>query len=344
MNRVLANAGLRFRQAAAAGNVESMQFIYLSHQIDILEFGRDTKKTAAHWAAQKGHAEALRLLHNWGDPFTLRDRENHLPAELAQTSECKQVFALIALGNDALRITKQIFPQNFLEDSPPEMKRALIEWRAKTEACMEKKLIEFICHLKTSLCTEFAAAKSQSHLNCPQELIEWLESNYAHLIRIYEHPTLLKFSGRQYVGACGEKSLVSYTYLTSLAKTIFPVDRVAFIESPSNNHAFVVLNLNQALPITAQKAWDLAFVVDAFEERSFFFSQSEAMKAPMTMDALKTITVLYSSREFSLPKTPWKPIKTFQLLQNKRKEMEEKAANRLRHLQAQRVLSSQIAP
>lgn len=77
-----------FRQAAAIGNLEQLKALYESGQVaDINEGGKDTMKTALHWAAQKGHLKAVQYIITLkGVRIDALDKEGNTPFNLCAQS------------------------------------------------------------------------------------------------------------------------------------------------------------------------------------------------------------------------------------------------------------------
>ncbi len=103
---------LEFRQAAYENKTKTM--LALSDRgVNIDSKGIVSGQTAAHRAAAKGNAEALRLLFNLGANFDLQDSDGKTPQEHAQSPETTMIFALIRSGKGAIAARKIFYPTAF---------------------------------------------------------------------------------------------------------------------------------------------------------------------------------------------------------------------------------------
>lgn len=84
--------GLKFRQAAASGNLNACQ--NLRSQVKINDAGADSGKTALHWASQNGHARVVSFLIDNGAKITL-DKDDRTPFALAQRAGRKHICRIL---------------------------------------------------------------------------------------------------------------------------------------------------------------------------------------------------------------------------------------------------------
>lgn len=342
MNVTSINLGMSFRQAAADGDIASMHALYSSYclndspNLNIFESDSSTGKSAAHFAAEKGHAAVLRLLHSIGDSFTRVDAKGFTPAQLARDAECKRVFELVSLGKKALEAADQVFPHKIIVKNCEGMEcMSFLNWRRKVTEITSEKVLDATKKLFECLMKEYYEARLKGEcLNCQHE-IKWIQSQSNLLIHLYDNYNTLDLAIKmgQQAGACGELSTVSYVYLTSMIKTNFSVDQVG-VTNGANNHAFVVLNRNQKLDLTNLNGWTQTLLIDPLAGRSFFYenlivvAQSAIKAALLTSGSLE---LLASSKKISTP-TAWQPNKTIEMLQKIKSTVEGCTGARLSEL------------
>jgi hypothetical protein len=333
------NPGQQFREAAAHGDVALMHSLYVNNSLDICEAGPKSGKSAAHQAAEKGHAAALRFLHSLGDSFSSVDKGGFTPMQLATEPECKDVFELVSLGKGALKAADQVFPHKIVvSNREPQQTLDLYAFRQVVTSAIEKKLLNIAKERFSNLFIDYQkAALSNSRLNCWSELSEWMHSHNNSLIHLYENYIILDTAIKmnQRAGACGENSSVSYVFLTGVAKTSFSVDRVGVVDGVAKNHSFVILNRDQNREITDLVGWSKVLIIDSLYGRSFFYENLACVIEP-TVDARllkpESLELLCSSKKASLPETSWKPTKVFAHLQKLTSTIETCAVKRLSEL------------
>lgn len=332
------NPGLRFRQAAADGDRATMESIYSTHMqnspsnLIIFETGISSGKTAAHRAAEKGHASILRLLHSLGDTFSIEDNKGNTPLQLAINKECIRVFELATLGKQALAAAALIFPKTIDEETcTAKVKKPFLSWRKLVEEKTSEKVGDITQKLVDSLKAELLEVSSKNKSlgyfssqsewkKCRSEWTAWMYCQNKSLVYIFSnyYKMELAIKMKQDTRACGESSASSYVYLTSEAKTDFPVDQVGLTDGISN-HAFVMLDRNQNLEISDLRGWDNALIIDSFEQRSFFYenidlvAQTSIKNEKLRKDG--SLHILCSTKKNSPPATLWQPTKTIQFLQ-----------------------------
>lgn len=329
MSTSLVNLGLRFRQAAAEGDTTTMESLYSTYRqnstsnLDIREAGASSGKTAGHRGAEKGHASVLRLLHSLGDDFSKVDHKGFTPSQLATNKECIRVFELVTLGKQALAAAAQIFPKKIVvENCTASDNKSFLGWRLSVQKNTSEKVLDITKKLFTCLFTEYQEALlNNKNLDCFSSLSKWLKCQSSSLIHIYDNYYQLELAikMKQDAGACGEASSSSYVYLTSEAKTIFPVDQVGITIDGIDNHAFVMLDRNQNLEISDLHGWNNALLIDSLEQRSFFYENIDLVAQTSIKNEVlrkaESLELLCSSKKISPPVTPWQPTKTIQMLQ-----------------------------
>lgn len=341
--------GMQFRLAAARGDTKSMLAMYKSKSItNIREAGKNSGKTAAHFAAEKGQATALRLLFSLGDPLNGTDLQGQTPEQLASTQECKEVFKLIEIGRKALEVSLKIFPITVHCDKCNTIElEKFLKWRDALKDKVLKSTTEVGQMQARDLMEEYKEAKKKKEsLNCGEDLCDWYDSYGCTLSDLYIHFYMLDLSAKLNVnyGGCGERSTASYTYLTSRVKTHFPVDRVS-VFTAENNHAFVVLNRNQNLPLHNLNGWNKALIIDGFENRIYFYENLEvSQSAEVTPQTLVegSLQIVYSTKALSPPKTPWQPKETIKKIKEHKIKLEDEIATKLDVLIKERAPNSDL--
>lgn len=283
-----------FRQAASEGDIPFMKS--LRGCADLLGAGPDSKKTAAHRAAEKGHASVLRLLYNWGDTFEKKDRRDKTPEQLTRNAECKTIFDLAKLAKQTVATMDKIFPQKF--DVDAEADRLFALNRRAIGGATEKMALDCAKELLAIVDEEAAAAPLEQK---KQIFEQWKQSQCLTLARLYEPiSTLMSWEQEKTrAGACGENSSVALAYLVHIVKTRYLAELVVS-EKGKRNHCFVFMNRKPDPDIN--EGWEGALLVDAFYRKSFFLEHVAAAEAPFRLESLE---LLRSSSRTPPPEAPW---------------------------------------
>ncbi|MFA6037397.1 MAG: ankyrin repeat domain-containing protein [Legionellales bacterium] len=291
---------LELRQNAAKGNIEAIESLLLKAEknnitININSKGPQSGKTAAHFAAAGNHASMLRLLHNLGADFTLKDNEGNIPFALTKSEECQTVFSLVELGLRALEATQKTFPHSVDVNYDNENSKKLSEFRNKTLECVEAAVKISASNIMKSIDI------TKIETNKLYEIVDFL-------FQLHDHYETIKLSKENNfnLGACAEMSAASFVSLANDNSHNFCVDQFTFSNlkksdphSNFNDHTIAILNRNSQnkLPNSLSQA----LIVDALSEKYklvFFEHMHMANQSLMKrcyFDSLENIKLICSS-------------------------------------------------
>lgn len=244
---------VQFRQAAGEGNIVLMR--QLAPSVDPMEADPSTKQTAAHRAAEKGHAAVLQYLFGLGDTFEKKDREGKTAEQLANNSACIEVFELVRLAGETNRFVDKVFPNRV--DVEAVVDPNFVPFREATEICANRMANEKVGELWKVVKEECMAA--------PEPLKKEIYAQWRHQCSLLSYfylsyITLLVWKGETVrSGACAETTSVGFAYLNYVKKSRYSVEWVQVEEN--NNHAFIILNGS--------------LVIDLFYRKSFFCAHQD---------------------------------------------------------------------
>ena len=307
--------GELFRNAANKNNVNEMFTLYRTHgkkpEFDIKAAGPTSGKTAAHRAAMKGHASALRLLHSLGDTFEKKDNEGCTPEQLTSDPKCKQVFALAALGRKAMAAAINVFPIPIYPDKLPDagVGNQFLVFRMKKTALADKGL-RFMDDIQVTLVKE--ATETTAKCN-KQAVFMWFNQEVLRIGNLVDNYYTLEQAKAcgQKGGADGDRCEVAFTYLVSIAKTEFLVEQIEVNEGGRKNHNFLVLNRCEGA-LTAQGLSE-ALIIDSLASQTFFFENFDQISHPLIKDGLFPKWFLHppcTNKPISTPPPGWAPVST----------------------------------
>lgn len=309
----------RFRQYASVGNTAAMLNIFRSGKLKNLDVGGpDAGKTAAHWAAEKGHAAVLRLLASLGDTFIAKNNAGFTAAEISTTPECSQVFVLVSAAQETLKVCDRIFPQKLDVqkcDKDQWKKLAAARFSITEKSSVELEKIAIV--LLSNLLNECMAAK-RNHSVDFDTFNKWVYDFNMHMSEFFPIYRILELALKNDLleGACGENSAAGYAYLSTHHAKL-SIDRVTILTRP-DNHAFLVLNRNQDLAINDFTGWKMALIVDPFARTFFFYENiSHIEKSLIPKEILtSTVTMVNGNKKLTPPSgLPWIPQETLKMMQ-----------------------------
>ena len=313
--------GELFRNAANKNNVNEMLTLYRTHgkkptsEFDIRAPGPLSGKTAAHRAALKGHASALRLLHSLGDTFEQKDKDGCTPEQLASDPKCKQVFALAALGRKAMAAAIGVFPQPFIMDQTMPMTSYMQfdRFRNARDTFAKVRAFSFINELKAALAKEESEAAERYDTGSAWV---WLTPECMRVVNLIDNYYTLEGAQicRQKGGACGDRCDVAFTYLASIAKTGVLVEQIDVDEGGGKNHDFLVLNRREGE--FTEKGLSEALIIDVLAGQTFFFENFNHIPHPLIKEGLsEKWSIPCSNKPISNPPPKWRPVKTLARVQ-----------------------------
>lgn len=284
---------IQFRQAAADNNIDLMR--QLAKSVNPFEAGPTSLKTAAHRAAEKGHAAVLRFLFNLGDTFDRQDGQGKTPEQLTKSRACINVFQLARLAQEATRMIDKVIPHRVDVESNPDPGFLLLRTAAEiyTNRLVKQRVGAVLGMVKLESMSipenEKGDILSKWNLCC---------SHLAY--KFMSYTTLLAWKDKaDCSGACAETNSVAFAYLNYVKKTSHRVEFVTVPFNEKNNHCFLILNRKEDADMS--KGLEEAIAIDVYFRKSFFFEHRDLAQTPFKVSPI----TLLSTALITPPTAPW---------------------------------------